>query len=207
MTSGPQRHGPKRIRNIAVPRLGDDCPFLELPPEVRNRIYEYALGGHNLHMFTWNRFEKRFTYQTRVIRNVVGTRATVGMRKLLTTPRLAMGLLRSCKQVYHEAALVPYYDNTFSFARGSDVEFFINDVLSEKQRAVLQHLTYASMQPETRTNGGHAVRDYLRTHFCDYRVLVGLVPKTIGMLSGLARLTITIDVDSINAYCSKHDLG
>ena len=299
MTSGPQRHGPKRMRNIAVPRLGDDCPFLELPPEVRNRIYEYALGGHNLHMFMWDwdTGEKRvnWAFGNRVYNKVVGTRsfydrygqlvqvpdyhtfrpqyvlcqcpgsdnetyqkslkmpddynengfqirkgpvgldefrrmppsfdiksyeqrhekcfdvdvlkyATVGMRKLLTTPRLAMGLLRTCKQVYNEAALVPFYDNTFSFARGTDVDFFVNYILTEKQRAAVQHITYANMQEETRKNGGHAARDYLKTHFHDHQLLTGLEPHTIDKLSGLTKLTITVDVDSVNSYSARSEL-
>ena len=286
MTSGPQRHGPKRMRNIAVPRLGDDCPFLELPPEVRNRIYEYALGGHNLHMFVWNQTkgENQVKYWHRTYNVAIGTRAvydhydgtvtqvmqhhryrvqyvlcqcpgsddeqyqtsckipaeqekdtnnqvkpaqikiktyakrhekcfdvdvlkypSIGMRKLLTTPRLALGLLRTCKQVYNEAALVPYYDNTFSFARGSDLDFFTR-VLSEKQRSALQHVTYANVQPETHKSGGFALGTYLKTQFCDSEILKGLRPKAIDMLSGLAKLTITVDADDLFAWDAQRTL-
>ncbi|USW49264.1 hypothetical protein Slin15195_G025830 [Septoria linicola] len=263
------------MRNIAQPRLGDDCPFLELPPEVRNRIYEYAIGGHNLHVFVWNRLTRERSpkwpvknYVKQVLNRNIYTgqetssreyfwvqyvlcqcpasddgayklthetpdeskygrlfmpntkdhanptplefksyaqrhRAcldvdvlkydTVGYRKRVTTPKLAMALLRTCKQIYNEAALVPYYNNTFSFARGADLEVFVTCVLSERQRAALQNVSYAMMDAGTCGNGRRAIGQLMKCHVAGYRILQDIRPKTFDRLSGLKELTIMID--------------
>ncbi|EME40196.1 hypothetical protein DOTSEDRAFT_56447 [Dothistroma septosporum NZE10] len=151
--SGPQQHGVKRIRDYARPRRGDDCPFLELAPEVRNRIYEYALGGHNINHKNLlldaklphdasNKF-KVDTYAHRHVNCLIVDTLDydkVAYRKI--PPRLAMGLLRTCKQVYNEAALIPSYDNTFSSVKGADLDFFVSSVLTAKQQAALQHVQH-----------------------------------------------------------------
>jgi hypothetical protein len=49
--SDPLQHGPGAVRESDAAKQRDACPFLELPAELRNRIYELALGGQNLHMF------------------------------------------------------------------------------------------------------------------------------------------------------------
>ncbi|KAF7191420.1 hypothetical protein HII31_07443 [Pseudocercospora fuligena] len=270
--NGPRQHGPKRMRNIAIPMLGDNCPFLELPAEVRNRIYEHALGGHNLHMFSWNMSQKErdrdpwwqtgtffkplMQYDWRQHREVLvheqhwlqyalcqcpdsdeetyhmstdipGEKdgqtklemkpvqfalqayadrhrncfeldilkfRTVGMRKLRTTPRLAMGLLRTCKQVYDEAALVPYYDNTFTFARGADLDFFVNFVLSEKQCAALQSIHFVTIHKDMRSKA-RCPPTILRHHFSDQSIPLNVQPKTVDLLAGLKSLLITLDID------------
>lgn len=252
------------MRNIAAPRLGDVCPFLELPPEIRNRIYEYALGGHNLHMFAldyfwsrpdWNVTRYNYTnsqYQTQdsfffqyCICKCPGSDAdqyeksatpdedvfaynksrygsdkprksydTIYYLKrhaaclrinqwfYRKTPfrerptRLNMALLRTCKQVYNEACLVPYYENTFSFSSGKDLDVFVNAVLQPKQREALQHVQYTVdnrlMERDARGFSiGIEPEDVKK--YIDTRILSGLQQSTVDMLVGLQSLDIAME--------------
>lgn len=70
-------------------RIGT-CAFLRLPPELRNLIYYYCLGGT-----TW----------------LIGARS----RNELSDNRVSssLALLHVCRQIHSEAALFPYMFNTF----------------------------------------------------------------------------------------------
>jgi hypothetical protein len=50
--------------------------------------------------------------------------------------RLHLGLLRSCSQIYMEAALVPYIHNTFSFAHGPLLPQFISSLVPAQATAI-----------------------------------------------------------------------
>lgn len=236
------------MRNLGAPRLGDACPFLELPPEVRNRIYEYALGGHNLHVFArtgWPGWPARPYCHTETLpgSEVIQQRCTfiqyalckcpgsdeetyeksakesfflpygerhtkcldVGQWKYRKTPfrerpaRLNVALLRTCKQVYNEACLIPYYDNTFSFGSGKDLDIFINAVLLPKQRSAIQHLQYTLDAREARNAPLHTrfalgfENQCKEEKFRDRKILEGLQQRTVDLLIGLKSLDITLD--------------
>lgn len=269
------------MRNIAAPRLGDVCPFLELPAEVRNRIYEYALGGHNLHMFArdyenyWSRPDwavTRYDYnnsenQAREpfyfqysICQCPGSDAAMYERSLATEDvilairksetnepgqprksffvrsyltrhascldirqwsyrkvpfrerpaRLSMALLRTCKQIYNEACLVPYYDNTFSFASGKDLDVFVNAVLQPKQREVIQHLQYTVDELAAYHGRGSATRGLslgikpsVERKYIDNTILCGLKPSTVELLVGLESLDIALE--NVQWGCNRFD--
>lgn len=89
------------MRTLKVDELhrvkqNQNSPLLRLPPEIRNRIWEYTLG-HN-------------TF--RVIR-------ARGRKALFTLapdePGINVAILRGCRQIYSETALMPFQLNTLAF--------------------------------------------------------------------------------------------
>jgi hypothetical protein len=75
-------------------KANQESPLLRLPPEIRNRIWAYALGG-------------------KVIRQVFTRRKCV----LLPKPQErinAFTLLAACRQIYVETAVLPFAANTVS---------------------------------------------------------------------------------------------
>ncbi|CAN9337104.1 unnamed protein product [Alternaria alternata] len=77
-----------------------NSPLLRLPAELRNRIYEYALGGHKIYMVIRFSENKEKLWLDRTDRCGV-------------VP--AFTLLKVCSQINAEAALLPYSLNTFCF--------------------------------------------------------------------------------------------
>jgi len=72
-------------------------PLLSLPPELRNRIQKYVVGGKTLH---------------------IGTTRKKGVLKACISrgPRsYSLNVLRTCRQIYAETTLLPYVTNVFSF--------------------------------------------------------------------------------------------
>lgn len=72
-------------------------PLLRLPPEIRNKIWQYVLGGKLIR-----------------VEDQKGSRYAK-FSSSPSEPDNAMALLRTCRQVYAEAALMPLLLNTFSF--------------------------------------------------------------------------------------------
>jgi hypothetical protein len=83
---------------------------LRLPPELRSRIWEYALGGHTL----------RTIY--------LGARRRSVPRMVPSTAERMYGLdlLRTCRQIYTETALLPYKTNTFSFSPQGSTRYHLS---------------------------------------------------------------------------------
>ena len=97
-------------------------PFLRLPAEIRNNIYGFVFGYHLLKIL-YIRHERR-------IKTINGERHRVhiggGYTNRLAGPErvydeqqkvegLHLGMLRVCRQVYDEAALLPYALNRVAF--------------------------------------------------------------------------------------------
>jgi hypothetical protein len=78
-----------------------DAPLMRLPPEIRCRIWEYVLTGKTL----------------RSVRlDLKGGRTVDWMIPPMSERTHGMDLLRTCRQIYTETALLPYKSNTFTFA-------------------------------------------------------------------------------------------
>ncbi|KAH7076492.1 hypothetical protein BKA63DRAFT_602284 [Paraphoma chrysanthemicola] len=78
-------------------KANQDSPLLQLPPEIRNRIWRFVLGGMT--------FRQKFIGRS-------------SKRVLSNKPRdakNAMAMLRVCRQFYAECAALPYSLNSFSF--------------------------------------------------------------------------------------------
>jgi hypothetical protein len=80
---------------------------LRLPPELRHRIWELVLGGQTL---LWLRADDKD--------NIHGVERMVPRA---SDRALGLDLLRTCRQIYSETALLPYKLNTFSFNSYMDV--------------------------------------------------------------------------------------
>jgi hypothetical protein len=76
-------------------RSNQKSPLLRLPPEIRTRIWEYALGGRYFLQHFLHRGTQRFS-------------------SLPSTQTNACALLQVCRQIYAETALIPIVINTFS---------------------------------------------------------------------------------------------
>lgn len=110
-----------------------------------------------------------------------------------------MALLRTCKQVYDEACLVPYYDNAFSFASGKDLDVFVNAVLQPKQHEALSHVRYTvDTRVMTSDKRGFSIGiepAYVMKKYVDNRILSGLQPSTVDLLVGLQSIDIALESD------------
>ncbi|USP77114.1 uncharacterized protein yc1106_04388 [Curvularia clavata] len=80
---------------IQLVKANQQSPLLRLPPEIRNIIWGLLLGG-------------------RVLRHMFGASESFGS---LRNHHLEVPLLRVCRQVYAETALIPLKQNLFSFHR------------------------------------------------------------------------------------------
>ena len=99
-------------------------PFLRLPPEIRNRIYELVFGGHRLwigytphrHEYTYINKERHQTHSGGGLYHRMYARDDKSKNRPHWKPgSLNLGLLRVCRQIYGEAALLPYTLNRFTF--------------------------------------------------------------------------------------------
>ena len=96
-----QRHGvvPAAQTDI-MNRNASVSPFLRLPPEIRLQIYKLVLGGQRL----WLEFEdygvKVYCYKS-----------TINGRR----QEFDISILRLCRQVFTETALLPFALNKFAF--------------------------------------------------------------------------------------------
>jgi hypothetical protein len=97
-------------------------PFLRLPGEIRNKIYGFIVGDHHLQVgYTPHQHGietiKGKRYRTHVGGGFFNRLAARGKNhhRYQEAQSLHLGLLRVCRQVYGEAALLPYAMNIFSF--------------------------------------------------------------------------------------------
>jgi hypothetical protein len=79
---------------------------LRLPPELRSRIWEYVLAGHTPRSVDVNPGRARI------------------MRMIPSRDKCmhGMDLLRTCRQIYAETALLPYKTNIFSFSPYTNIK-------------------------------------------------------------------------------------
>ncbi|KAK8233051.1 hypothetical protein HDK77DRAFT_485438 [Phyllosticta capitalensis] len=99
------------------PRHG--CPFLGLPRELRDRIYEYALvvGVVRVDPVIQPKCFKPFQ-RYGGCQNAEEDDGTYDfcIHEYATSRHVAMGLLQTCRQVFEESACVLYSKNTFFFS-------------------------------------------------------------------------------------------
>ncbi|KAL5398192.1 hypothetical protein PMIN06_002992 [Paraphaeosphaeria minitans] len=88
-------------------RNSTQSPLLRLPPEIRNKIWKYTVGGLEINIGEVGTvFPMKLSYATRPI----------GANKnLINRPRVEFHLHRVSRQTYFEVAPFIYTMNTFSF--------------------------------------------------------------------------------------------
>ena len=115
-------------------------PLLSLPPEIRNRIWQFALTGYTLHVAS---IASRRKYSVRVCTHKRGDveearrfgeypypsfcrsynhRHTACLIGVPTTDKPAISLLRTCRLAHSEAALLPFVGNCFTFGKEDPVQ-------------------------------------------------------------------------------------
>jgi hypothetical protein len=77
-------------------KKNQDSPLLRLPPEIRNKIWEYSLGSYVFRAFD------------------LGHRKEKARVKWVYKPGIGVALLRTCRQIYSEAASMLIPLNTFA---------------------------------------------------------------------------------------------
>lgn len=150
---------------VTTQRNTSDSALLALPPELRNRIYRYVLGDRTVHIFLdtsakWSiahsvcRLRERDSHAAVTIRRD----STEGYHfsycdhhlehgcelqdrhrsssKRFTSARLYIGLLQTCRQIYHEAALLPFSLNTFSFGYPNSLQGLLYSLSDAQRRAI-----------------------------------------------------------------------
>ncbi|KAH4935014.1 hypothetical protein HBI79_080140 [Parastagonospora nodorum] len=85
---------------LELVEANQDSPLLRLPGELRSRIWEYVLGGYELRSMDIKN-SQQITIQRMV--------------PPFAERRNGTQLLRTCRQIYTETALLPYRANTFVF--------------------------------------------------------------------------------------------
>ncbi|KAK8207062.1 hypothetical protein IWZ01DRAFT_552396 [Phyllosticta capitalensis] len=117
---GISNHAKHRCRKDAPdpsipPRHG--CPFLDLPRELRDRIYEYALVVGVIRVDPV--FQEKCWELSRN-QNILEEDGIYDffIHEHATSRHVTMGLLQTCRQVFEESACILYSKNTFFF--GSD---------------------------------------------------------------------------------------
>ena len=92
-------------------------PFLRLPPEIRLRIYKFVLGGQRL-WIDFHRAEFRYSVGEPYAPPTHYGGCFYHFNGIDRSSRLDIRVLRLCRQVFSETALLPYALNDFTFADG-----------------------------------------------------------------------------------------
>ncbi|KAF2132695.1 hypothetical protein P153DRAFT_354171 [Dothidotthia symphoricarpi CBS 119687] len=79
-------------------RINQNSPLLRLPPEIRNHIWEYAVGGYTVQGLYGASPGHHHRPSLKVFERTDG-----------------LALLRTCRQVFAETALVPWAASLFAF--------------------------------------------------------------------------------------------
>jgi hypothetical protein len=83
-------------------KANSESPLLRLPAEIRNRIWEYALGGNIRDVVHIQRRRKFYIEDITAV-----SRASF--------PQNSHALLSTCRQIYTETALLTFSTNAFRF--------------------------------------------------------------------------------------------
>ncbi|CAA9956800.1 hypothetical protein PTMSG1_00408 [Pyrenophora teres f. maculata] len=114
-----------------------ESPFLRLPAELRNMIYEFAVAGHIILIETELMTTKRlrnglFTARAhKPDEKINGRWASDGKR---VYPLFAFDLV--CRQIRAETSLLQYRTNYFHFDTHEDLEFFSTQLTSTQLHAI-----------------------------------------------------------------------
>ncbi|KAH7069291.1 hypothetical protein FB567DRAFT_598900 [Paraphoma chrysanthemicola] len=147
----------------------EESPLLRLPPEIRNRIFRYALCGHKVRPF--------LTFEH------VRTLELSGM--VAANRELAKGqfdLLLTSRQVYAETAVLPYTLTTFAFQRTFHIHQWLSSVdrdpVQKKRLRYIKTIQCASAPSESMTEH-HCHKAFPLDRFCGlHRVELLLFHRT-----------------------------
>jgi hypothetical protein len=124
-----------------------NSPFLRLPGEIRNRIYEYALGGNTINIgyqtyhSSYEKVVPVFKYHCTVFSERVNPYKDRQNARVNTSRSFTL-LNNICRQLYLETTALPYKLNTIAFdSHNTMINFIlIERRLSPQQRHALTQL-------------------------------------------------------------------
>ncbi|KAF2162118.1 hypothetical protein M409DRAFT_27498 [Zasmidium cellare ATCC 36951] len=131
-------------------RNSTESPLLNLQPEIRNRIFLYALGNSTIHLWTDPKtHQQRYTVcSAKKCTEGLLEHVTKAKRPFYSTfrkysypcndkepIRLPLQLLQTCRQVYEEAALIPFSTNRFQVGDEAFREFAYR-IMAFQKRAI-----------------------------------------------------------------------
>ncbi|KAH7419617.1 hypothetical protein BKA64DRAFT_21818 [Cadophora sp. MPI-SDFR-AT-0126] len=124
-----QRHSPQRAtsfknnpvkmgaqqssQSLTAPLKRHPFPILDLPLEIRNRIYTYALSAPAGYLFPEIHSPKNSLRKSRITFDSVHQEHGLLFSSWLRDPSIALPLLQTCKQIHAEAKDYVYRCNTF----------------------------------------------------------------------------------------------
>ncbi|KAF1360511.1 hypothetical protein EJ07DRAFT_177226 [Lizonia empirigonia] len=149
---------------IDLVKENQNSPLLCLPPEIRNRIWDYTLGH--------NTFRARpGCYRSRRI-----PRLTLAPDE----PGINVAILRSCRQIYSETALMPVQLNTLAFS-------VIGDIVSVARRLKLH-------QRKQITTIRFEVSDFNWERFCSWepKIIENVLARTFPAVN---HIEVEVDLD------------
>ncbi|KAK5128828.1 hypothetical protein LTR85_000161 [Meristemomyces frigidus] len=153
------------LSNATAQSNSTQSPLLSLPPEIRNRIYGYVLGGQTIHVCV----DSKWDWESKTVKYRIGhsvccskvsdEEAAQAIRyadDLTDVPKFAtrheqchlnidkrdkrrhlhLSLLQICSQIHREAALVPFQDNTFTITWNGDSSVFFKRLVPRQLRAI-----------------------------------------------------------------------
>ena len=118
------------------------CLFLErLPLELRLQIYKYALGSDTIHLVDMRGDGSEHHESSKpVSTSMIGANWDPLKPDPWEAPNLNPGLLRTCRQIYSEAADILYSSNTFIVDNIRAFIYFAEKCLSPRRLLVIKHL-------------------------------------------------------------------
>lgn len=179
--------------NMAISTLNEESsPLLRLPAEIKARIWKFATGGNTIHVSHHLRVTRTrlcdhpHDYDDVscriIIRNPMNERkdednrapdhgsCLARTRRCKTGANISLGLLLTCRTLYHEACLLPFSQNRFVFdsrdaTHGVDIltQFFKRYVNNTQVRAIREVIF-----------DGHQIEDARRCEVNAYALMQGL---------------------------------
>lgn len=145
---------------ISVPTAANSSSrLLSLPQEIKHHIYKLALGDQTIHISGYKYWDTRSLHTTICLSHLSSYDAQAIFDKgqggqwnaptdmlihkdcykgcYPSNKSLSLGLLRTCRQVYHEAKYVPFSTNTFSFDVKYDLLRFLRFLEETQPRQIL----------------------------------------------------------------------
>jgi hypothetical protein len=130
-------HIERRLTKLRWSANQSDSPFLRLPAEVRNRIYEYALGSQtiNIGYETYEEEQPVFKYHCTVFSRMTNPFKERQQHYVKISKGFTL-LNNICRQLYLETAVLPYKLSTIAFdSNNIMVNFLLHEQrLSRSQR-------------------------------------------------------------------------
>ncbi|KAI9873502.1 MAG: hypothetical protein M1830_000335 [Pleopsidium flavum] len=121
----------------ALETTASTFPFLDLPAKLRLRTYTYVLAGHQIHIDIHEPYDL-----DDIIHTICAAPSCITYhynhhsRCHSRAHKLNTALLHVCQQIFDEARLTLYMDNTFVFMQARTMLIFMRKITPEQGRAI-----------------------------------------------------------------------